>query len=370
MAGYATARELRKYDGDVPLVLLSRDDGDYYYKPDLSEALSKGNTPDDLVKKTAVEMADDLAADIRTYANVETIDPSVRAVRVDGDVLQYSKLVLANGAKPMTLPLAGDAANAVHQVNNRRDYVAFRKELDVAKTAVVLGAGLIGCEFSNDLAAHGLKVHCVDPVDWPLQRFLPDGCGEALRVGLATVGVEWHLGKMASSVQHDVSGGYQVELDDGTQLHADIVLSAVGLRPSRRLAKTAGLTAGRGITVDRHLQTSDPNIYALGDCAEVDGQFRPFVSPLMQAARALGKTLAGQPTAVRYPALPVIVKTPACPVTVYPPRNETGKWVIEGKAPDLAASHMQDGQLTGFALTGAATKQRGKFIRSAPPILP
>src|SRR5699024_12111000 len=132
---------------------------------------------------------------------------------------------------------------------------------------------------------------------------------------------------------------------------------------------TAGLRINHGVVVDRHLQTSDPHIHALGDCAEVDGLFRPFVAPLMQAARALGRTLAGKPTAVRYPALPIIVKTPACPTIVYPPQTADGEWVVEGEAPDLAASHMQNGQLTGFALTGAATKQRGQFIKAAPPIL-
>src|SRR5699024_2473797 len=116
-------------------------------------------------------------------------------------------------------------------------------------------------------------------------------------------------------------------------------------------------------TLFRSLQTSAPHVYAVGDCAEVDGLFRPFVSPLMQAARALGKTLAGTPTAVRYPALPVVVKTPACPVMVYPSAVDDGQWQIEGTAPDLAASYMHNGELTGFALTGAARKQRGKFLK-------
>src|SRR5699024_6511833 len=172
-----------------------------------------------------------------------------------------------------------------------------------AQTVVVLGAGLIGCEFSNDLASHGVKVHCIDPIDWPLQRFLPQACGEALRDGLAAAGVQWHLGRMVAGVQHEAAGGYRVELDDGSNVQADAVLCAVGLRPDVSLAEAAGLAVDHGVTVDRQLQTSDPNIYALGDCAEVDGQFRPFVSPLMQAARALGKTLAGEPTAVKYPAL-------------------------------------------------------------------
>src|SRR5699024_7242468 len=116
---------------------------------------------------------------------------------------------------------------------------------------------------------------------WPLQRFLPETCGVALRDALATTGVHWHLGRMAAAVQHADGTGYAVELDDGTRLQADDVLCAIGLRPALELAEAAGLAFSYGVTVDRYLQTSDPHIHALGDCAEVDGQFRPFVSPLM-----------------------------------------------------------------------------------------
>lgn len=370
LAGYSTARELRKHDADVPLVMLSRDAGDYYYKPDLSEALAKGRAPADLIRKPAAQMAAELDADVRAHVEVEAIDPAAHAVVVNGAALRYSRLVLASGARPIAPALAGDAADAVHQINNHGDYVPFRAALDTAQTVVVLGAGLIGCEFSNDLAARGLAVHCVDPVAWPLQRFLPETCGVALRGALAATGVHWHLGRMAAAVQHAEGVGYAVELDDGTLLQADVVLCAIGLRPALELAGAAGLAVNRGVVVDRYLQTSDPHICALGDCAEVDGQFRPFVSPLMQAARALGNTLAGAPTPVKYPTLPVIVKTPACPTLVYPSPVDGGTWQIEGAAPDLAASYMHGRQLTGFALTGAATKQRGQFIRVAPPILP
>src|SRR5699024_5544508 len=146
-------------------------------------------------------------------------------------------------------------------------------------------------------------------------------------------------------------------------LDTDVVLSAIGLRPALALRRQAGLEVAHGVVVDRTLQTSDPHIYALGDCAEVAGLFRPFVSPLMQAARALGRTLAGEPTQVRYPALPVIVKTPACPTIVYPPASDDGDWIVAGEAPDLVARYVgADDRLLGFALTGAAIKQRGQFI--------
>lgn len=372
LAGYATARELRKHDTATPLVLISADDACNYYKPDLSEALSKGNTPRDLVKQSAAEMAEILNADIRAHTEVHGIDPAARAVHLAGQTLRYRTLVLANGAETVTVPLAGDGADAVSKVNNLGDYAALRPRLEAARRVAIMGAGLIGCEFCNDLAAYGIDVDCIDPVDSPLQRFLPQACGRVLRDGLAATGVTWHLGHTAAAVHRD-NAGLHVELDDGSSLAADVVLSAVGLRPSLTLARGAGLDVAHGVAVDRHLRSSDPNIYALGDCAEVAGLFRPFVAPLMQAARALGRTLAGEPTPVRYPVLPVIVKTPACPTIVYPPvgadRESAGEWIIEGDAPDLEARHVEACRLTGFALTGAATKQRGRLIKASPPML-
>lgn len=369
LAGYGVARELRKHDRETPLVLITRDDGASYYKPDLSEAFTQGHSADDLVKKTAEAMAGELDADIRGYTEAGAIDPGARTITVNGEPLVYRDLVLANGASPITLPLAGDAADEIRQVNNLQDYRLFRQALDGAEHVAVLGAGLIGCEFANDLSNAGIEVHGIDPIDWPLQRFLPEAPGRALEAALADLGVHWHLGATVESLQR-AGGGFELALSEGGNLRADVVLSAVGLRPDTALAESGGLTVESGVAVDRYLRTSDPHIYALGDVAEVEGQVLPFVMPLMNAARALGKTLAGEATAVRYPVMPVIVKTPACPVVVYPPHAHDGEWQVTGEAPDLEARYLDgNGRLDGFALTGAAVGKRRDYIREAPPVL-
>lgn len=369
LAGYGTARELRKHDRTTPLILVTRDDGAAYYKPDLSEAFTKGHDPGDLVKKPAEAMAEELDADIRTHVEATAVDPAARTVTVNGETLGYRDLVLASGARPVSVPLAGDAAADVHRVNNLHDYRVFRRDLEGAERVAILGAGLIGCEFANDLGNAGIGVHNIDPIGWPLQRFLPKAPGRALQAALADLGVQWHLGATVEGVQR-AGDGFELSLSEGQGLHVDLVLSAVGLRPDTALAEAAGLRAERGVTVDRELRTSDAHIYALGDAAEVEGHVLPFVMPLMNAARALGRTLAGEPTPVRYPVMPVIVKTPACPVIVYPPRSRDGAWRVSGEAPDLEARYLDaDGGLDGFALTGAATGRRRDYIREAPPVL-
>jgi rubredoxin-NAD+ reductase len=162
-----------------------------------------------------------------------------------------------------------------------------------------------------------------------------------------------------------------VALDNGQEIIADVVLSAVGLKPRTELARKAGLKINRGIAVDRMLATSAPDVYALGDCAEVEGLVLPFVMPIMHAARALAATLAGKPTAVAYPAMPVLVKTPACPTIISPPASgAAGQWQIEQTSDSVKSLFVDaSGKLLGFALNGAATAERAKLAPQLPPVL-
>ncbi|MDH1158052.1 FAD-dependent oxidoreductase, partial [Pseudomonas otitidis] len=163
----------------------------------------------------------------------------------------------------------------------------------------------------------------------------------------------------------------EAHLSDGTHLSCDLVVSAVGLRPRTALAAAAGLDVNRGVVVDRELRTSHANIYALGDCAEVDGINLLYVMPLMASARALAQTLAGTPTAVSYGPMPVTVKTPACPLVVSPPpRGLDGEWTVEGAGADIKAlCRDASGHLLGYALTGAAVQEKLALNRELPPVL-
>jgi rubredoxin-NAD+ reductase len=145
----------------------------------------------------------------------------------------------------------------------------------------------------------------------------------------------------------------------------------VGLKPRLDLAKAAGILTGIGITVNRQLETSAKNVYAIGDCAEVDGLVLPYVMPIMQAARTLAPNLLGQILALTYPAMPVMVKTPALPTIVSPPtKGAVGNWKVNSIEDGLEARfESSDGKLLGFALLGAATAQRGAFTKELPAIL-
>ncbi len=362
LAGYTLAREFRKLDKTTALTIITHDDGTFYSKPMLSNALSKRKTAVLLAMSTADEMAATLHATIMTHTQVTAIDAAQHVVITSNGDIPYHSLVLACGAIPVRPPMEGDAVDDVLSINNLTDYAHFRERLESAQRVAIIGPGLIGCEFGNDLINTGKAVTIIGPDAYPISGLLPVTVGHALKFALSSQGVAWHLGTTAKAVNHN-HGGFRITLDSGSEITADLVISAVGLRPNVTLAETAGLNVNRGIVTDQFLQTSINNLYALGDCAEVNGMNLPFIAPMMIGARALAKTLNGEPTAVKYPAMPVVIKTPSCPLVVSPPpRNAKGEWQYEGDAPNIIARFNDtDGNLLGFTLAGTAVIDKQNF---------
>jgi len=364
LAGYTLLKEIRKRDAALPVTLVTADDGAFYSKPNLSNALTAGKSAAALASASAEKMAAEQNATILTRTRVTAIDTAAQRIRCDKGDIEYSRLILALGADPFPHGLAGSGAEAVLAVNDLADYGAFRSAIDGKRRITVLGGGLIGCEFANDLANAGYLVDVVHLGDWPLERLLPVEAGQRLAGSLAAIGVTWHFGRTGRAVDK-TAGGYVVTLDNGDTLAADVVLSAIGLRPRTQLAQSAGIPVGRGIQTDRLLQTGAANVYAMGDCAEVEGLNLPYVQPLMVQARALAATLTGTPTPVVYTAMPVMVKTPAHPVAVLPPKiGAAGGWQVECGDSGICALHLDaSGRMQGFALTGSETGRRNTLVK-------
>lgn len=370
LAGYTLARELRKLDTTTPLHLITRDDGSFYSKPVLSNALAQKKAPEQIALNGAADMERQLAATLSPHSSVSAIDTAAHRVTIGDQTVTYSKLVLAVGADPIRVPLAGNAAADVLSVNDLNDYRQFRNSLEGKTRVALLGAGLIGCEFANDLRSAGIEVDVIDPAPQPLGRLLPPQAARFLRTALAAAGVRFHFETTAQSVTR-TDTGLAVALANGTHIETGLVLSAIGLRPRVDLARAAGLDVNRGIVTDSRLQASAADVYALGDCAEIAGFNLPFVMPIMQQARALAKTLSGTPAAVHYPAMPVVVKTPACPTVVCPPPAAVdGQWEETVAADGVRALfHDTAGKLRGFALVGAATRDKQALTKDIPPLL-
>jgi rubredoxin-NAD+ reductase len=326
LAGYGVLRELRKLAPAARLTLVARDDGHFYSKPALSTALAKGKVADSLITTPAAKMAAQLGLDLRSGREVEAIDRQDKAVLTTGGPIFYDKLVLALGAEPVRPAIEGDGAHRARAVNHLDDYRDFRAGLSDGARVLILGGGLVGCEFANDLSLAGYQPIVVDLLPQPLAQLVPPAIGERLRDALAAHGVEWHLARKVVAI-HKAGAEISAALDDGTTIRAAAVLSAVGLRPQVRLASEAGLEVGRGIRVDATGRTSDPDIFAIGDCAEYPQGVAAYVTPIMAAARAIAPGALGTPTPIRFPPLSVQVKTTACPLVLLPaPVGVAGQW--------------------------------------------
>lgn len=361
-AGYGLAQALRKADPKVEIRVLTQESGHLYSKPALSIGLSQGKSAEALSGESPLAIEQRLNIRVYPHCTVQSIDSSARVLRTSFGDMAYGQLVIASGAQPIRLPIEGDGAMV--SVNNLQDYHGFRQRLSGMRRVAILGDGLIGCEFANDLAHNGFEVDVIGLGRWPMERLLPAEAGQLLQAALCDLGVKWYLQNTVEAIESS-GPGYRLKLAGGQTLEADLVLSAVGLRPDLSLAHSAGLAVGRGIQVNPQLQTSVSGIFALGDCIEIDGQLLPYLAPINQGIQALSKTLLGQPTAVAYPLMPVTVKTPAAPLCLLAPTG-AGEWRCTPTPDGLSGGFYDaEGRLNGFVLLGRqAQTQRSALLQS------
>ena len=371
MAGYNVAREFRKLNATAELLIIADDAAEFYSKPMLSNALVKNKTSEDLAIASAEKMANDLNATILEHTRVDKIDPDNHVVVTsDNKSIKYSQLVLALGASTINLPVSGNATDKIYSVNDLASYAGFRDAIADKKKVAIIGAGLIGCEFANDLVLSDYEVSIIGLDELPLNRLLPEQASEYLKLALAEQGVNWHLGQQTKQINFSESI-FKIDLESGVTIEVDVVLSAIGLKPNIEIAKDAGIDINKGIVVNQHLETNQKNIFARGDCAEVTGLFLPYVMPLMNSARALAKTLNGEATEVKYPAMPVLVKTPSCSVVVASPASDVeGEWLIKQDEQGVHAQYFdKEGRLQGFALVGKAVEDKQSLTKELPAVL-
>lgn len=356
-SGYQLASNLREKYPDLPITLFTADSGTIYSKPALSCALAAGKTAKQLQHSSALEWEHRL--NVRLYTNTQVLSINRQEKRLETSIGSYSygRLVLATGAEPITPTISGDCAHFI-SVNQLHDYVRFRQAIADKHHITILGDGLIGCEFAHDLACAGFEVTVVGLGRWPMSTLLPQPVGVGLQHALSQLGVTWKLNTTIVNASESIDHSLLLTLSSGEMLHTDLVLSATGLRPNVALAQQSGLSVKRGICVNLFGQTSDDAIFALGDCAEYPGGWRPYIAPINQALPALVKSLAGNLTPVDLKPSPVIVKTPSVPLTFSPPLS-SGEWQIEYQGDGVMALHHDDsGMLTGFALLGSELQQQ------------
>ena len=364
VAGWSVAEAVRREQPGRTVTLITADDGAVYPKPALSNSLANERTPTDLVEAQGRAKATELGVRLRAFTRVLGVDAHRQRVLTASGGVPYGELVLATGARAVPPPLEGDGAGDVRTVNHLAAYRQLRRELADACRVTVVGAGLVGTELAEDLNAGGFEVVLADPSPAPLARFLPEPLGDRLSEALEASGIVVRRSTLAAEVAR-ADNGYVVRTTDGASWMADLVVTATGLQPVLEPAVSAGVEVGRGVVADRSMRTSDPNIFAVGDGVEVEGQSFAFIEPIQRQARAAAAAIAGrQEPFVPVPPL-IRVKSPSLPLAICPPGpgSEHSWQEVDRDQDDRLLLHYNGEAVTGFAASGPFTQQAGDLYR-------
>ncbi|WP_112381498.1 nitrite reductase large subunit NirB [Sphingomonas carotinifaciens] len=256
----------------------------------LSPVLAGEKTFDEIVINGADWYADN---DITLISGdpVIAIDREARTVTSQGGVtVDYDRLLIATGSDPFIIPVPGRDLPGVISFRDMKDVDQMLAAAARGGSAVVIGGGLLGLEAAHGLSLRGMKVTVLHIMPTLMERQLDEAAGWLLKQALEARGQVVLTGADTAAILGDthVTG---VALKDGTEIAADLVVMAVGIRPCTALAREAGLDVGRGIRVDDHMVTSDPRVLAVGECVEHDGQVYGLVAPLWDMCRALADGL-------------------------------------------------------------------------------
>lgn len=262
-AGFAAAEMLRRegYGGEI--TMLSSEAAAPVDRPNLSKDYLAGSAPEEWMPLRSDDYYPESKIDLKLATSVTAINTKASQVVLgDGKTLPYDRLLLATGAEPVKLPIPGADQPHVHTLRSLADCRAIIENARNAKRAVVIGASFIGLEVAAALRAREIEVHVVAPEQRPMERILGPDMGAFVRALHEEHGVIFHLGDTVAVID-----GKKATLNSGLVLEADVVVIGVGVRPRLTLAEQPGLAIDRGVTVNNHLETSAPGIYAAGDIA-------------------------------------------------------------------------------------------------------
>ena len=363
LAGYGLAKSLRETSQSRPIYLITSDNGTYYAKPSLSNGFSAKKSANAMAKASAEDMARQFDLTVFTHTAVERVDTSEnRVVLKSGADINYGKLVLANGSRPVVPSICGIELPGVVNVNSLDDYARLRTLLKPNGSILIIGAGLIGSEFANDLTCSGFRVSIVDSNAGFMSSKIGDEVSSIVTQAIASEGVECFFNQSVDSITREYNQ-LSAHLSSGISLTVDVILTAVGISPNLTLAKSAGLNCNRGIVVNEWMQTSHQDVFALGDCVEFNEQVRPFVGALNKQVTSLTATLNGRQAPLDYGVMPVSVKTQSHPLVFYHPENVEGHWQIDAKSHSGVKARFVDklGRQVGFVVTGSFISQAKSY---------
>ena len=297
MAGCRAVEEILARDpGRFEVTIFGAEPRVNYNRIMLSPVLAGEKTFDEIVINTSEWYADN-GITLVSGDRVDHIDREGQTVvAASGRIEPYDKLLIATGSEPFIIPVPGKDLEGVVTFRDLDDVDRMLAAADKGGNAVVIGGGLLGLEAAHGLSLRGMKVTVIHLMPTLMERQLDEAAGYLLKTELESRGQTILTGANTKEVlgkQGKVTG---VLLEDGTEIPADIVVMAVGIRPSTGLAKAAGLDVERGILVDDHMVTSDPAILSVGECVQHRGLCYGLVAPLWEMCRALADHVTDRPT--------------------------------------------------------------------------
>ncbi|MFA9438037.1 FAD-dependent oxidoreductase [Uliginosibacterium sp. sgz301328] len=262
-AGFACADMLRREGYKGPVTMVCAEETLPCDRPNLSKDNLAGTAPEEWIYLRPAQAYADQRIELLRGLRVTAIDTGARTVALsDGNRLPYGALLLATGAEPVRLEIPGADPARVHVLRSVADNRAIVAQVTQAQRAIVVGASFIGLEVAASLRERGVEVHVVAPDSVPMQRVMGEDIGRFVQALHEAHGVVFHLGTTVARMDGTVA-----TLANGDTIDADLIVLGVGVRPATALAEQAGLAVERGVSVDAHLQTSAPGVYAAGDIA-------------------------------------------------------------------------------------------------------
>ncbi|MFY8117107.1 MAG: nitrite reductase large subunit NirB [Roseateles sp.] len=299
MAGVRTLEELLKMAPDLyEITVFGAEPHPNYNRILLSPVLAGEQTLEEIILNP-LSWYEDKGITLHLGKKVTKIDRvRRRVVAEDGSTADYDRLLIATGSMPFILPVPGKDLEGVIAYRDIADTQAMIAAAERYQHAVVIGGGLLGLEAANGLMLRGMQVTVVHLGDWLMERQLDEQAGELLRKSLQERGLKFRLATQTEALIGDKEAGKSgrvmaVRFKDGSEIPADLVVMAAGIRPNTALAESAGLHCNRGIVVTDTLQTvTDPRIYAVGECAAHRGIAYGLVAPLFEQGKVCATHLA------------------------------------------------------------------------------
>jgi nitrite reductase (NADH) large subunit len=294
MAGVRTLEELRKIAPDLyDITVFGAEPYANYNRILLSPVLAGEQTIQDIMLND-VDWYVENGITLHLGKKIVKIDRVKRVVIADdGTTAEYDRLLLATGSNPFMLPIPGKDLAGVISYRDIYDTNAMIEAAKVHKHAVVIGGGLLGLEAANGLKLRGMDVTVVHLPDTLMERQLDSIAGKMLQKSLEDRGLNFLLGKNSQEVLGDEKGHVKgLRFTDGSEIPAQLVVMAVGIRPNTQLAEETGIYCNRGIVVNDTMQTYDPRVYAVGECVNHRGTAYGLVAPLFEMAKVCANHLA------------------------------------------------------------------------------